>query len=1290
LSIANCQLPILSAGQLATRNPQLKTRNPQSAIRNPKSTFEFHVSRKARDEYQFDLSLFGSSGRVIFANFQAAQLFAQKMNEKRDVKNHPERAVSAAEINAMGLIDEILHTMLEVYRREANGNVFKDALNWLEQKFSAGDIDKMLRRFVEEFPPLAVYQNKITLEEYLKGETGGISNRQIALEEMLLLWLENSNPAFMKYGELFDDELLEKQTVYKQAMDNLDAFFETQPLFGPAGNQNLLRLLRTPTLANPYSLSDQLLFMQQQWGLYLAAALKIKWELLFGKAEGADLPLLRALDFITEEKKMRFLPGPGPKETFVPDYAYQDAEPERYSPDTHWMPRLVLLAKSTLVWLDQLSKKYQKPVARLDQIPDEELDILARWGFTGLWLIGIWERSSASKKIKQMCGNPEAESSAYSLYDYQIARDIGGDEAYANLKERCGKRGIRLASDMVPNHTGVYSKWVIEHPEWYIQLPYPPFPAYTFNGANLSEQPDVGIYIEDHYYDRSDAAVVFKRVYFPTGDTRYIYHGNDGTSFPWNDTAQLDYTQPEVREAVIQTILHVARQFPVIRFDAAMTLAKRHYHRLWFPAPGSGGDIPSRAQHGMTRAQFDEIVPEEFWREVVDRVAKEAPDTLLLAEAFWLMEGYFVRTLGMHRVYNSAFMNMLMKEENQKYRYTIKNTMEFDPEILKRYVNFMNNPDEETAIYQFGDGDKYFGVCMMMCTMPGLPMFGHGQVEGFKEKYGMEYRRAYYDEQPNQYLVERHQREIFPVMKKRYLFAEVENFLLYDFYTEDGAVNEDVFAYSNRFGEERALVVFHNKFADTRGWIRTSAAFAEKHESGESKRIVQKTIGEGLALQREGDYFIIFRDHVSGLEYIRHCRTLWEQGLYIELGAYKHQVFLNFREVRDSEFHSYGRLHAELQGRGVPDVEEALQELFLRPLHAPFRELMNPATLERLMQAHAGEEGGAPAGSSEQPGDLLDQIETNYRAFLEEAREFSDFEADANALAAEVREELRQALQFDSRRIGKRYPAEKSPKFKDALTYLEMQLSQRDFALGVIFSWVFVHGLGKIGGWVSRVSVASPEEDFPLRSRKLLDEWLLHKIIRASLEQAGLESQQSEQAVGLVKLLTRQQNWFGENGAKKDRPFRLLDRLLKDEEFAQFLKVNRFNEVLWYNKEAFEQAMGWLFVIGALQAVFSDRETSAGAEAVAELAPVKKGAAAKERPGAKPPATATANIAEKIAALYEVIESWQKAEAGSEYQVGKLLEGVKTGGRSGSRGRSRVKQPAKETGKEGKPLRPKK
>ena len=35
-------------------------------------------------------------------------------------------------------------------------------------------------------------------------------------------------------------------------------------------------------------------------------------------------------------------------------------------------------------------------------------------------------------------------------------------------------------------------------------------------------------------------------------------------------------------------------------------------------------------------------------------------------------------------------------------------------------------------------------------------------------------------------------------------------------------VEENVFAYSNRARQERSLVVYHNRFGDTAGWVRTS------------------------------------------------------------------------------------------------------------------------------------------------------------------------------------------------------------------------------------------------------------------------------------------------------------------------------------------------------------------------------------------------------------------------------------------------------------------------------------
>jgi glycosidase len=629
-------------------------------------------------------------------------------------------------------------------------------------------------------------------------------------------------------------------------------------------------------------------------------------------------------------------PGTGGSNGETPILEFADDQPEmdQFSPDKDWMPQLVLIAKNSYVWLDQLSKLYQRPIKTLDQIPDEELDKLARYGTTGLWLIGLWERSCASMRIKQKMGNPDAVASAYSLMDYQIAGSLGGWQALDNLRQRAWQRGIRLSADMVPNHMGIDSTWVMEHPDWFLSLSYSPFPNYTFNGEDLSNKDQVGIYLEDHYYNKSDAAVVFKRVDHGSGNVHYIYHGNDGTSMPWNDTAQLDYLNAEVREAVIQTILHVARNFPIIRFDAAMTLASKHIQRLWFPQPGEGGAIPSRTEHGMSHAQFQAALPVEFWREVVDRVAQEVPDTLLLAEAFWLMEGYFVRTLGMHRVYNSAFMHMLRDEDNANYRTVIKNILEFDPQILKRFVNFMNNPDEKSAIEQFGGGDKYFGVCTLLASMPGLPMFGHGQIEGFHEKYGMEYQRAYWDEIPNESLVAGHEWHIYPLLKRRYLFADISKFAMYDFFTPGSDVNEDVFAISNGIGDglanesgQRALIIYHNKFSETKGWIRTSVSFMDKN----SDQLTQTTLGQALGLQAHEGNFTIFRDLENGLEYIHPSQTLAMDGLYCELKAYQHHAFIDFREIDDPE----GKWHTvcnDLDGGGYWSVQARYDELHDPPV----------------------------------------------------------------------------------------------------------------------------------------------------------------------------------------------------------------------------------------------------------------------------------------------------------------------------------------------------------------------
>src|SRR5437868_3319607 len=926
--------------------------------------FEFHVSRAARERYGFEEELFSWNGNVMFANVAASRRFAEKMNRQRDVEHYPERTVHAGALNAMALIDELLHALLAQYRQRRDAKVMIDALAWFEVQVGRDSVHSTLLAFSEHFPPRDVYAGKQSASQRSNGSSGDMPHRAVALEEMMMLWLANSNPAFLGFKELFDDSELKKSTAYPKITSNLKEYFKTRPLFGPA-NQNLVDLLRAPAMASPDSLEGQLAFMREAWQQELGDMIR---------------RILVALDIFKEEELaiwMRFHPDAGHTDHFglpqgrgdssaaaVPHYNLKEPEYERFSPDVDWMPRTVMIAKSTFVWLDQLSRIYQRHIQRLDQVPNEELDTLARRGFNVLWLIGVWERSKASQRVKQLTGNPDAAASAYSLFDYTIADELGGEGSYLNLKDRAAARGIRMGTDMVPNHTGIDSRWVTEHPDWYISLPYPPFPAYRFDGPDLSTDGRVEINIEDHYYNNTAAAVVFRRRDRWSGETRYIYHGNDGTSYPWNDTAQLNYLNAQVREAVIQKILYVARLSPVIRFDAAMTLAKQHYQRLWYPVPGTGGAIPSRAEHGLTKPEFDAAMPNEFWREVVDRCAAEAPGTLLLAEAFWLLEGYFVRTLGMHRVYNSAFMNMLRDEENANYRNVIKNTIEFDPEILKRYVNFMNNPDERTAVDQFGKGDKYFGVCTLMATLPGLPMFGHGQVEGFTERYGMEYRRAYHDESADPWLVSRHERQIAPLLHRRPLFAEVRNFLLYDFYTDSGSVNENVFAYSNSMGGQRALVVYNNKFATAHGWIRISTSFAEKFPDG-GRALRQRDLANALNVTADLAQFVAARDTVTGLEHIYSGRELKAKGMRFDLGGYQCHVFLDFKHLHDDVNHPWRELYEHLNGKGVASLADAMRDLQLKPVHDAVNAALDPALVANLFEGTRPETG--LAGKQKRP-----------------------------------------------------------------------------------------------------------------------------------------------------------------------------------------------------------------------------------------------------------------------------------------------------------------------------------
>jgi len=1242
------RIPIESGGRGSLRTKRWLMMN--SPIFS--SIFEFHVARAARERYQFSETLFAFNGNVVFANVAGCREFAQRMNLVRQAESHPDLAVNPGALHAMGLIDEAMHLVFALYRQQRDPGVMADALAWFEQRLGAEDLDKTLLRFCEEFPATTVYRGERTAAEWMLESTGRVAHRAVALEEMILLWLANLNPGFKPFGELFADAALAQSSAYRQITSQLRDYFATRPGFGPE-QQNLVDMLRAPAMASPDSLAGQLAFIQTRWFALIGSFIQ---------------RLLIAMDVLKEEEVavwMRFHPPDqavrrhdmaqafgDSSMAAIPSFSDTLHEYEHFSPDVDWMPKTVLMAKSTYVWLHQLAQEYGRQVTRLDQVPDEELDRLARRGFNSLWLIGIWERSRASQRIKQLTGNPEAAASAYSLYDYRIADDLGGEAAYANLKDRAARRGLRLASDMVPNHMGIDSPWVIEHPDWFVSLPCSPFPAYRFDGPDVSSQPGVEIKIEDHYYDRTDASVVFRRVDHSQGDTRYIYHGNDGTSFPWNDTAQLNYLKAEVREAVIQTILQVARRFPIIRFDAAMTLTKRHFQRLWFPAPGTGGAIPSRAEHGLTKADFDAAMPHEFWREVVDRVAQEVPGTLLLAEAFWLLEGYFVRTLGMHRVYNSAFMNMLRDEENANYRSVLKNTLEFDPEVLKRYVNFMNNPDERTSVDQFGKGDKYFGICTLLATLPGLPMFGHGQIEGLTERYGMEYRRAYYDEQPDPWLVARHEREISPLLHRRGLFAEVRDFLLYDFYADDGRVNENVFAYSNRLGKEHALVVYNNRYDSTRGWIRQSVAYAEKHDDGE-RRLRQRSLSETLGLRDDTRLFAACRDALTGLEHLYRATDLVHQGLQVELGAYKCQVLLDWREIYADGNRPWGLLCDQLGGRGISSLQDALEQLELQPVHDALREVLDvslTATLAQLASEHGLESKRSAALHAEEVSKLLTEAGQRVQLLVEAVERHTGVSRAAEATSQleaprDAAWTVRHFKQLLSAAIAlpRLEPLFSQPWTEAACAVLP---SPRKAIEEVTPIWASLIGWAVLAALGERFDSVDPEA----AASRLFERLRLRQPMAEAFAAAGMTEERSWRAAAMVRASFTHAQFGAEptaiTGKKAAAPFNWLH----DPDVAWLLGVHEYQGVRYFDQGSFERLTWWMSLPDLLNAVAKRQEPEPRETPEPDSRLQEEVIASQER-------EAQEHTTSLLAAIEARIKSRTRAAALAGYRVEALLFG---------------------------------
>src|SRR5436305_942669 len=199
---------------------------------------------------------------------------------------------------------------------------------------------------------------------------------------------------------------------------------------------------------------------------------------------------------------------------------------------TPWRKHPTVYEINTWVWLNELSRAHGRRVT-LGDVPREELERLAAYGFDALWLMGVWERSRAARRISRT--NPalleeyartfpdyteeDIVGSPYAITGYRVDPSLGGDEGLADFRSRMRETELRLVLDFVPNHVAIDHAWLTEAPERIVQS----------DAGALAREPQ-------NYFSAGpvEAAHVFA-------------HGRDPYFDGWPDTAQLDYRRVEAR-----------------------------------------------------------------------------------------------------------------------------------------------------------------------------------------------------------------------------------------------------------------------------------------------------------------------------------------------------------------------------------------------------------------------------------------------------------------------------------------------------------------------------------------------------------------------------------------------------------------------------------------------------------------------------------------------------------------------------------------------------------------------
>jgi Alpha amylase, catalytic domain len=340
---------------------------------------------------------------------------------------------------------------------------------------------------------------------------------------------------------------------------------------------------------------------------------------------------------------------------------------------------------NTRVWLTDLSRGLGRR-ATLDDIPDAELDRLARKGFDWIWMLSVWQTGPAGQYVSR--SNPEwrkefeetlpdlreedIAGSGFAITGYTVHPTLGGDAALARLRNRLRTRGLKLMLDFVPNHTALDHPWAQIDPEYYV----------SGTEVDLERTPQNYTRIA-----RGDGDVI-------------LAHGRDPYFPGWPDTLQLDYSNPTTQGAMIAALMNIAGQCDGVRCDMAMLVLPDVFERTWGRRP------------------------QPFWPRAIGCVREQVADFCFMAEVYWDLE-WTLQEQGFTYAYDKRLYDRLRDGHPRPVREHFHAGLDYQDKLAR----FLENHDEPRAAATFSP-TVHEAAAVITFLSPGLRFFHQGQFEG--------------------------------------------------------------------------------------------------------------------------------------------------------------------------------------------------------------------------------------------------------------------------------------------------------------------------------------------------------------------------------------------------------------------------------------------------------------------------------------------------------------------------------------------------------------------------------